>query len=95
VKEAEMVGKAQRLRESATELEQKIVETKTRDYFLRPVINGLDDVEKFLLPNARKSATHSIMWLEAAAFMLEQSEARLNFAKEMVSRYGTSLQLVG
>jgi hypothetical protein len=83
------------LKDSATALEQRIVDPKTKEYFLRPVWNGLSDVERFLLPSAAKSAHHSQMWMDAAEFQLEQSQALLRHAQEMVAKYGTSLQLVG
>ena len=80
---------------TAAQLGQKIVDAKTKEYFIHPVNDALEDVDNFLLPNARKSTTHSRIWMDAAEFRLEQAEASLKFAQEMISKYGTSLQLVG
>jgi hypothetical protein len=92
--DAQMVAKILELKDSAARLDQKIVDPKTKEFFLRPPLNGLRDVELYLLPNARKPAPHSDMWQYAADFMLQQSEAQLKHAEKMVSLYGTSLQLI-
>ena len=85
------------IKDSATELEQRILDPKTKEYFLRPAWNALGDVERFLLPHAMKipNTSHADMWLSMADFQLTQAERQLLKAKEMVANYGTSLQLIG
>jgi hypothetical protein len=90
-----ILDRAKALKATADILEQRIVDAKTREFFLRPVWNSLGDVEKFLLPNAAKSPDQSRMWIDAAQFALEAAEARLKHTQEMVSNYGTTLQLKG
>jgi hypothetical protein len=93
--EQQIRERAQALMATADTLEKKIVDAKTREFFLRPVWNWLGDVERFLLPNAAKSPQHSRMWIDAAQFALGAAEARLKHTQEMVSNYGTALQLIG
>ena len=89
----DILNRAQALTVTANTLEKKIVDAKTREFFLRPVWNSLGDVERFLLPNAAKSSEHSRMWIDAAHFALVEVEGRLKHIQEMVSNYGTTLQL--
>jgi hypothetical protein len=85
------------LRDSAKALDQKIIDSKTKEYLLRPALNAISDVEIFLLPKALAAGngSHADMWFKMIDFQLGQAERQIQLTKEMVANYGTSLQLIG
>jgi hypothetical protein len=86
----------QALQDSARQLDGKFGDTKTKDYFMRPVWNALGDVERFLLPNALKAANASgtRMWAEVAEFELDRAAARIEKTIELIGNYGTAIQII-
>jgi hypothetical protein len=89
-------GTIRALRDSAAQLDVRIIEPRTKEYLLRPALNALRDVETFLLPNALKAGNGSraAMWFTMVDFQLAQAERQIGLAKDLVSNYGTSLQLI-
>jgi hypothetical protein len=89
-------GTIKALRDSAAQLEARIIEARTKEYLLRPALNALRDVETFLLPNALKAenGSRAAMWFTMVDSQLAQAERQIELVKEMVASYGTSLQLI-
>jgi hypothetical protein len=84
--------KTAQLKAEADTLAARIIHPATKEHLMRPIRHALVDVETFLLPRAAEE-TNGTMWETAAAFQIKNAEAQLNFAKEMVANYGTSLEL--
>src|SRR5215472_13235104 len=84
------------LRDSAAQLDARIIEPRTKEYLLWPALNALSDVETFLLPNALKAenGSRAAMWFTMADFQLVQAERQIGLAKDLVANYSTSLQLI-
>ena len=84
------------LNDLAANLNQTIKHEKANNYLLGPVRNNLRDVEMLLLHwahNAPNRANDS-MFLDIAEFELGQVEVRLNYAQEMVAKYGAGIQAI-
>jgi hypothetical protein len=81
----------------AGKLDQTIQHENANDYLLSPVRSNLSTVERELVPWALKASTpaNSSMFLFAAEFELDQAQARLNYAQEMVNKYGANLMAIG
>ena len=84
------------LRDSTAQLDARIIDSRTKEYLLLPALSALRDVETFLLPNALKAenGSRAAMWFTMADFQLAQAERQIGLAKDLVSNYGTSLQLI-
>jgi hypothetical protein len=85
------------LNDFAARLSETIKHEKANKYLLGPVRNKLSDVETLLVPWAHKASTpaNALMFLDAAEFELTQAEGRLNYAQEMVAKYGADIQAIG
>ncbi len=90
-------NKLQTLNDLAAKLNQTIKQEEANNYLLGPVRNKLSDVETVLVPWANKASTpaNASMFLDAAEFELGQAERRLNYAQEMVKKYGAGIQAIG
>jgi hypothetical protein len=74
-------------------LRDRIPDKRTSDFLVGRHLVVLEDVERFLLPQAAKSS-NSRMWIESAAFVVKQTEDALKYADEAVKNYGTAIQLI-
>ncbi len=81
------------LKASGALLQGRIVDKRTGDFLVGRHLVMLEDVERFLLPQATNSSNNR-MWLEAAAFVIRQTEDALQYAEEAVKNYGTAIQLI-
>lgn len=61
------------------------------------VKNILADIERFVLPSARKAMRDkdSVRWLEVALYQLATVETLLKTAEDVVRKYGPDFDAVG
>ena len=89
-------SKLKTLNDLAAKLNQTITHEKANNYLLGPVRNNLRDVESLLVPWAREASTpaNASMFLDIAEFDLGQAAGRLNYAHELVTKYGAGIQAI-
>jgi hypothetical protein len=84
------------LNDLAAKLNQTIKHEKANNYLLGPARSNLSDVQTTLILLARKASTpaNASMFLDVADFELGQVEGRLNYAQEMLKKYGEGIQAI-
>jgi hypothetical protein len=84
------------LNDLTARLNQTIKHEKANNYLLGPVRNDLRDVETLLVRWAREASTpaNASMFLDITEFELGQAERRLNYAQELVTKYGAGIQAI-
>lgn len=85
------------LNELAAVLNQTIKHEKANDYLLGPIRNNLRDVGTLLVRWAGEASApaNASMFLDIAEFELDQAAERVNYAQELVTKYGEGIQAIG
>ncbi len=84
-------------KDSATQLSDWIIDKQASDYLLRLTLNFLSDVETFLVPHGQKADTpaNADLWYNAAESQLRNAEEQIRRVKDLVTKYGRNIQIVG
>ncbi len=83
--------------QAASGLNDFIVDKKTADHLLQLAVYHLGDVERYLVPNALKAETtcNAELWYQLAEMVLHRSEEQIRLVKDLVSKYGRDIRIVG
>ena len=83
--------------ELANEIATSIIDDEAREFLLRPTLDCLAEVKSVLLRNAVSASTpaDANRWYEIAELELGTARKQLLRAKELVAKYGSSIQLIG
>ena len=84
-------------KDSTAQLNAWIIDKQASDNLLRLATNFLGDVETYLMPNGQKAENpaNAEMWYTVAEFMLHNAEEHIRRVKDLVTKYGRNIQIVG
>ena len=86
-----LLERSKALRERATAFNDRLKDTRAKDFIRTMVLHSLDDVDTFFLggPNRRPSMEMwETMWLDSAESILSAAEQRFSKFEAQVSSYG-------
>jgi hypothetical protein len=98
VEEATIIDKLAGLKERADRLDRTILKDKSKNAVMLPYAkNILGDVERIVLPSARKAAREvdRSRWLGMGQFQLASVEILLKGAEDTVAKFGPDFDTAG
>ena len=89
--------KITRLKDLLSHLDETIVDKDAKEFLSRTPKNSMDDVERYLLPQAvqARAARNADMWLRAVELQLRWTERNLKHAQDAGAKYGATLRVIG